>query len=118
MGDGVAWVMHRTALSQVRQLKDQSGRYIWVESLVPGVPSTLLGFPVYTSDAMPSIGAGNFPMAFGNWKRGYVLTDRVGMRITVDNNITSPGYIKYYIRRRVGGCIRNNDALRVVKWST
>jgi HK97 family phage major capsid protein len=118
IGEGVAWVMSRSALSQVRQLKDGSGRYIWSESLTLGVPSTLLGYPVYTTDAMPAIGAGTFPMAFGNWRRGYVLVERTGLRITVDDNITAPGFVKFYVRRRVGGCIRNNDAVRAVKWAT
>jgi HK97 family phage major capsid protein len=116
IGESVAWVMNRSALSQARQLKDSSGRYIWSESLTPGVPGTLLGFPVYTSDAMPAVGTDNFPIAFGNWRRGYVLVDRVGMRITVDE-VTTPGQVRYYVRRRVGGIIRNNDALRVVKWA-
>ena len=118
MGDGVAWVMHRTALTAVRQLKDSSGRFVWSESLQPAVPGTLLGFPAWTSDAMDAVGANNFPIAFGNWRRGYVLVDRVGLRITVDDNITTPGQVKFYIRRRVGGIVRNNDALRALRWAT
>jgi predicted phage gp36 major capsid-like protein len=38
------------------------------------------------------------------------------MRITVDE-VTTVGQVRYYVRRRVGGIIRNNDALRVVKWA-
>ena len=117
MGEGVAWVCHRTALSQIRQLKDSSGRYIWAESLVPGMPGTLLGYPIYPTDAMEAVATDKFPIAFGNWRRSYVLVDLVGLTITVDANITTPGQVKFYIRRREGGIIRNNDALRVVKWA-
>jgi hypothetical protein len=46
---------------------------------------------------------------------GYLLVDRVGLRITVDANITTPGWIKYFIRRREGGHPLNNDAIKFLK---
>jgi HK97 family phage major capsid protein len=58
------------------------------------------------------------PIASGNFARGYLLVDRVGLRITVDNNITTPGRIKYFIRRREGGMVLNNDAIKFLKAST
>jgi HK97 family phage major capsid protein len=52
---------------------------------------------------------------FGDFRRGYVLTDRIGpIRITRDE-LTHPGYSRYYLRRRTGGTPRNNDALKVLK---
>jgi HK97 family phage major capsid protein len=69
-----------------------------------------------TDDAMPAPTAGSYPVAFGNWARGYVLADRVGtMRITHDDNISAPGYHKFYMRRVVGGCVYNHESLKVAK---
>jgi HK97 family phage major capsid protein len=77
----------------------------------------LLGFPVYLTDAMDSVGANNFPVAFGNFRRAYILADHAasGLRITVDDNITTPGYVKFYIRKRVGGIVANNEAVKLLK---
>ena len=60
----------------------------------------------------PWRGANKFPIAFGDFRRGYLLTDRVQTRIIV-NNATEPGFTSFYISRREGGCVLNNDA---VKW--
>jgi HK97 family phage major capsid protein len=117
--DSVAFVMSRATLAAIRKLKSSGGGdYLWQPSLAGGTPSTLLGYPVYTCDAMPAVGANAHPIAFGNWRRGYLLVDRTQTRITVDDNISAPGVVKFYVRRRVGGCILNNDALKVLKIAT
>ena len=56
-----------------------------------------------------------FAIAFGNFKRGYLIADRVGLRITRDE-ITKTGFVKFALRKRVGGCILNDDALKLVKF--
>jgi len=114
----VAWVMNRTTAAAVRKLKDSNGQYLWQPSLQAGQPATLLGYPVALTGAMPAPTAGEFPIAFGNWARGYILADRVGtMRITHDDNITTPGYHKFYIRRVVGGVILNHEAVKLIKYA-
>ena len=47
---------------------------------------------------------------------GYLAVDRVGLRMTMDN-ITTPGYVKYYVRRRQGGKVYNDDAIKLLKCS-
>ena len=56
-----------------------------------------------------------FPILFGDFQRAYTLADRSDTRITVDSNITAPGYIKYYVRKRVHGSLMNVDALKALK---
>jgi HK97 family phage major capsid protein len=63
---------------------------------------------------MPAVGAGTFPLAFGDFREGYLICDRVGMRMTRDE-ITTPGYVKFYIRKRVGGVLRNTQAIKLLK---
>ena len=41
--------------------------------------------------------------------RGYLLVDRSDVRITVDE-VTTPGTVKFYVRKRVGGMPYVNDA--------
>ena len=66
------------------------------------------------AEDMPAVGAGAFSLAFGDFKEGYLIADRVGMRITRDE-ITTPGFVKFYVRKRVGGKIRNSQATKVLK---
>jgi len=117
-GPGVAWVMNRTTAQVIRKLKDSQNQYLWERALSAGQPEMLLGYPVYTTDAMDAIAVDAFPLMFGNFRRAYILADHAsGMRITVDENITTPGYVKFYIRRRVGGIVTNNQAVKLLKCS-
>jgi len=63
---------------------------------------------------VPTIASDNFVALFGNWARGYLLADRVGMSIIVDQ-VTVPVMTKLYVSRRRGGCVLNNDALKVLR---
>ncbi len=114
--DACAFVMHRTTAAFIRTLKaSTAGSYLWQESAALGQPPTLLGYPVYTCDAMTlHTVADGFPVLFGNWKRGYLLADRIGTTITVDP-YTNPGYTRFYLRKRLGGCVLNNDALKALR---
>ena len=116
-GPGVGWVMNRTTARGIRQLKDAQGQYLWERNVQLGQPEMLLGYPVYLTDVVDSVGANLFPIAFGNFRRAYILADHAasGMRITVDENITTPGFTKFYIRRRVGGIVTNNQAVKLMK---
>lgn len=113
-GDRVAWVMHRTTLAAVRNMRDTTGQPLWQPSLQAGVPGNLLGYPVYTTSAMPTYANDAFAVAFGNWERGYVIADRSELEITVEN-VTTPGFTKFYVRKRVGGCILNGQALKILR---
>jgi HK97 family phage major capsid protein len=109
---GATFVMNSVTTGGVRKLKDGDGQYLWQPGLQMGQPDRLLGYMVETWEQMDDIGTNNFPIAFGNFRRGYVLADRVGLRITRDN-VTNVGFVRFYVRRREGGIILNNHA---IKW--
>lgn len=113
---GVAFVMHRLTAARLRKQKTTDGQYLWQDSLQAGQPATLLGYKVLTCDAMPTVAANAFPVLFGNFKRGYLLVDRVGMRI-LPNPYSVPGKVSYYCSRRIGGCVLSNDAIKAAKIS-
>jgi HK97 family phage major capsid protein len=106
------WIMNSLTVAQVRKLKDSQNQYLWQPSLQAGQPDMLLAKPVSVWEQMSDPLGGNFPLAFGDFKQGYLLTDRTGLRITRDN-VTNVGYVRFYVRRREGGMVSNNDA---VKW--
>lgn len=109
------WAMNKSTLASLRKFRDADGNYIWQPGMQMGQPSSILGYPVLEAEGMPSVGSNTFPIAFGDFRSAYTFCNRVGTSITVDDNITTPGYVKFYIRRRVGGILRNDDALKVIK---
>ena len=108
------WVTSKLLVAALRKYKDTTNNYLWQPSLVAGEPSTFMGYPIVEAEDMPAVGAGAFPLAFGDFKEGYLIADRVGMRMTRDE-ITTPGFVKFYVRRRVGGKLRNTQAIKLLK---
>jgi HK97 family phage major capsid protein len=113
-GPGVAWVMNSTTASQVRLLKDAQGRFLWADGLQPGQPPNLLGYPVVEAEDMPDAATGTLPIAFGNWSRGYLVTDRTGTRLIRDD-VTRPGFVRFYFARRTGGALTDSNAIKLLK---
>ena len=108
------WVTNKLVLAALRKYKDTTGQYLWQPALTAGQPATFLGYGITEAEDMPAVGAGAFPLAFGDFKEGYLIADRVGMRITRDE-ITTPGFVKFYVRKRVGAKLRNTQAIKLLK---
>ena len=111
---GAAWVMNASTIAAVRKMKDGDGAFLWQGSLIDSQPDRLLGYPVYEAADMPSIGAGNTPIAFGNFHAGYLVTERMGTRILRDPYTNKP-FVNFYATRRIGGQVLDSDAIKVLK---
>ena len=110
-----SWVMNSATASVIMLMKDSTGRLLWSPGLSENSPSTLLGRPVVIAEDMPAIAAGAFPVAFGDFNAGYLIADQGQLMIGLDNNLTVPGLVKWYVRRRVGGVILNSEAVKLLK---
>lgn len=108
------FMMNKGTLAAVRKFKDGDGNYLWQPGLSAGVPSTLFGYAVVENEDMADIAANALPIAFGDFRAAYTIVDRVGLSITLDE-VTSPGYVKWYVRKRVGGKLTNNQAVKFLK---
>lgn len=108
------WVTNKLVLAAMRKYKGSDGHYLWQPALTSGQPSTFMGYGIAEAEDMPAVAANAFPVAFGDFKEGYLIADRVGMRITRDE-ITTPGFVKFYVRKRVGGILRNTQAIKLLK---
>jgi HK97 family phage major capsid protein len=111
------WLTARPVLAALRKYKDTTGQYLWQPSLSQSQPESFMGYPVTEAEDMPAVAANSFPLAFGDFREGYMICDRVGMRMTRDD-ITLPGFVQFYIRRRVGGRLRNTQAIKLLKIAT
>ncbi len=111
------WVMPRAVADTIRKFKENSTQaYIWQPGLQQGTPATLLGFPVVLGEDMPSVAAGSFSVAFGNFKEGYTIVDRMGMRILRDPYTGAP-FIKFRCTKRTGGDVVNFEAIKLLSFS-
>ncbi|MFN7179756.1 phage major capsid protein [Hyphomonas sp.] len=108
------FVMNRRTVSAVRKLKDGDGRYLWQPGIA-GEAATLLGYPVTEIEDMPDIGEDNAAIAFGDFRRFYLITDRQGARVLRDPFSAKP-YVLFYTTKRVGGGVQNFDAVKVMKF--
>lgn len=111
------WVTSKLVMADLRKYKDGNNQYLWQPSIIAGQPSTFIGYPVAEAEDMPAVAANAFPVAFGDFREGYLIADRVGMRVTRDE-ITTPGFVKFYVRKRVGGILRNTQAIKLLKIAT
>ncbi len=108
------WLMNSQTASKISSMKDGSGSLIWRDSLAVGQPATLLGRPVEFDEGMPQVGAGNLPIAFGDFRSAYVINDRTGVRVLRDPYSAKP-YVTFYVTKRVGGGLKDPAALKFLK---
>ncbi|MEM7729845.1 MAG: phage major capsid protein [Pseudomonadota bacterium] len=111
---GARWMMNSTTAAVIAKMKDGDGNYLWRETYVSGQPATLLGYPVTIDENMPSIAANALPILFGNFERGYVINDRIGVRVLRDPFTNKP-FVGFYTTKRVGGGIDDIKALQALK---
>ena len=111
------WVMNRASQAAIRKMKDDSDNYIWQPAAVAGQPASLMNFPIAESEDMPDIGSDAFAIAFGDFRRGYLIVDRVGVRVLRDPYSAKP-YVLFYTTKRVGGGVQDYDAIKLLKFGT
>ncbi|MEN6473755.1 MAG: phage major capsid protein [Syntrophaceae bacterium] len=115
--NGALWLMNDATCGKIRTLKDGDGNYLWRPGLAEGKPDILLGKPCEYDDNLDDIGAGKYPLFFGNFKRGYLIIDRLGIRILRDP-YTSKGNVLFYCTKRVGGGVVMYEAIKALKIAT
>lgn len=107
------FAMNRKTQGAIRKIKDGNGNFIWQPGLQAGQPASVLGFPVTEMAAMPDVGAGNIPIVFGDFT-GYLVIDRMGIRILRDPYTAKP-FVHFYTTKRVGGGVVDPTKFRYHK---
>lgn len=112
------WVMNKNTLFTVMAFKDSQGRYIFNPTSAPGIEDTVLGYPIVEAEDMADYTTTNaLAIAFGDFKRGYIIVDRVGTRVIRDPFSNKP-YIGFYIVKREGGAALNTETIKFLKFGT
>ena len=110
------FAMNRDTMRAVRLLKDTTNQYLWQPSYQAGTPSTLAGYGVSEVAAMPNLAASSKSILFGDFKRSYLIVDRVGVRLLRDPFTNKP-YVMFYTTKRVGGGLLNPESMKCLNTS-
>ncbi len=111
-----SFLMNRKTQAAVRKFKDTTGQYLWQPPAAAGAQATLLGFPVVEAEDMPNIATDSVSIAFGDFRRGYLVVDRAGVRILRDPYSAKP-HVLFYTTKRVGGGVQDFAAIKGLKFS-
>ncbi|WMT88061.1 phage major capsid protein [Pelagibacterium sp. 26DY04] len=109
------WLMNRRTQGAVRKLKDADGNYLWQPAASPEGRASLMGFSLVEAEDMPDIDTDSLSIAFGDFRRGYLIVDRQGVNILRDPYSAKP-YVLFYTTKRVGGGIADYDAIKLLKF--
>lgn len=109
------FIVNDATLAVLRKLKDANGTYMWQPSLTLGEPDKLLGYPVYTSQYMPTVAAGNKSIIFGDISY-YNIGDR-GTRSFAELRelFAGNGMIGFVAKERVDGKLILPEAVKVLQ---
>lgn len=110
------WVTSKNILRDLRKMKDSEGNYIWRPGLEAGQPDLLLGYGITEAEDMPAKAANALSIAFGDFKRGYLIVDRIGTTVLRDPYSNKP-FVGFYMRKRVGGAVVDSNAIKFLKFA-
>ena len=113
---GATWVMNAATAARIRKFKTADGQFLWQPSLASGQPASLLGYPVVEAEDMPDIAANSLSIAFGNFRAGYLITERQETNVLRDPYSNKP-FVTFYATKRVGGCVSNSEAIKLMKFA-
>jgi HK97 family phage major capsid protein len=110
------FMLNRKVQADIRKFKDADGNYLWRPPASAGQAASLMGFPVAEAEEMPDVAANSLSIAFGDFRSGYLVVDRAGVRILRDPYSAKP-YVLFYTTKRVGGGVQNFEAIKLVKFA-
>jgi HK97 family phage major capsid protein len=115
------YLLNRFTLRDVRLLKDTTNNYLWQpgvlgESVKLGLPPTINGYPYTIATDVPVAASNALTVAFGDFRKGYLIVDRVQVSVLRDPySQASGGQVVVHARKRVGGQVVLPEALKILK---
>ena len=113
---GAVFVMNSSTAARIRKFKTSDGAFLWSPGLVAEQADTLLGYPLVEAEDMPDVAADSLSIAFGNFKAGYLITERQETTILRDPYTHKP-FVHFYATKRVGGQVANSEAIKLMKFA-
>lgn len=90
------WTMHPDTFTAVKKLKDANNRYLLQDNITGEFPYLLLGKPVFVSDSMPEMAAGQKAVLYGDYS---------GMSVNMRENIQIQLLLEKYATQHAIGVV-------------
>ena len=125
---GAVYLISRSMKNVIRQIKDKNNQFLFsnfagwggfqgVPSIRDGMNGMINGYGILECDdlhsAITKTAPNNYPIYFGNFSK-YTILDRIGLTLIMDN-VTRPGYMKYFFRKRLGAGFKLTQGVKVLK---
>ena len=110
------WIWRRTSTLAISLLKNTTTtEYLWQPGLKDGSAATVLGRPYVECPDMPAEASSAKAVAFGDFRKGYVIVDRLGMETQrLLEKYAEYGQVGLLFRRRVGGQVVLPEAIKIL----
>lgn len=112
------FLVNDLTVSYLRKLKNATtDEYVWQDSLVAGVPSTLLGYPVLTDpDVDGTLAIDAYTVGFGDIGRAYNIRNAGGITIQRLNELyAGNGQVGFRVYARTDGQTVDPNAFKALK---
>ena len=125
VGYSPVYVFNRRTLATARTWRgdaasasDGAGQYLWQPGLNGPVSNTLNGYPYIVANSMPDVAAGAYPVAFGDFRRGYIIVDRTTTGVIRDDySEKRKGIVEFTFNRWNTGRVVLPEAIKLIKVS-
>jgi len=116
MSQGLRWIFHRTAVKNIRKLKDGDGQYLWRPGIQGDTGDTILGVPFLMSEHAPStFTTGLYVGLIGDF-RLYTIARALNISIQVLSELyAETNQTGYIVRAEVDGQPMLEEAFARVK---
>jgi HK97 family phage major capsid protein len=116
----MTWFANRKILGYIAKMKSTDGRFQFSTEPLERYPNsigTLMNRPVYEAPSMAeTVAAGNIVLSVGDFKKGYVVVERVGTTVKRDDmTMAEEGIVKFIGRKRLGGQTKQPEAIKHLK---
>ena len=108
--------MNRKTQAAIRKFKDADGEYLWQPPASAGQTAIADELPARRGRGHAGYRADSLSIAFGDFRRGYLVVDRIGVRVLRDPYSAKP-YVLFYTTKRVGGGVQDFDAIKLMKFA-
>lgn len=118
-GGNCRFLFNDATLSTIRKIRDDIGgaglgRPLWLPVPVPGQPATINGIPYTIDQSMPNIGTGNKSVAFGDFRRAYIVREVMDMRLfRLAERYADYGQVGFFAFMRLDAKVNDSRAYRV-----
>ena len=110
--------MRRATLGAIRKLVDTNGSPIFTPSVAAGMPSLVLGLPVYENPDVAATGTNALSVFFGDWSYFYVRqAGGIDVKVSNDAYFTSD-QVAFKFRTFVDSFVGQSEAIKYFKGGT